>query len=393
MSFKLWNYRLENEQMSLIKLMELKAKNMWKWVISLSQGIPWYDMPKELKKSLCDYTNDTRAKDYTLSQWILKLRKKIAEIYNPKYNSNITPEEILISSWAIEWISSVITTITTKFTDEIIMFEPTYASYSNIIKIAWVKKVSCALNKNFKINFKKLKESINNNTRAIVLVNPNNPTWTNISLKDVEKVLKLIKWKNIYLITDEVYNYFIFNKKKSDNFSHLKLFDKYKKQLVVINSWSKSFWITGWRIGYLITNNYLIKQILKIHDSTVTCAPSHSQYAILDNLEILFEYAEKINKKLEKRRDFVVWELNKMKKYISFNIPDWSYYIFPKFKYTTEDYRECMRILEKEKVSFVPGWTFWEWWKGHFRICYWRDMKSIRIWLKRLKKYFEYKKR
>ena len=391
MGLKLGDYRLKKEQMSLIKLMELKAKNIWKWVISLSQGIPWYDMPDPLKKSLCSYTNDTNAKDYTLSQWVLELREKIANLYNPKYWSNFSAEEVLITSGAIEWISSLLLTLITKPTDEVLMLEPTYASYTNIIKIAWAKHVSCPLNKKFWINFKKLKESINENTRAIVLVNPNNPTGTFIELDEIEKILKYIKWKNIYLITDEVYNYFLFDKVKWKNFSHLKLFDKYKKHLVVINSWSKSFWITGWRIGYMIANKYLIKQVLKIHDSLVTCAPSHSQYAVMQNLDILFKYWEKINRQLEKRRDFVVEELWKMSKYIEFEIPKGSYYIFPKFKYTKEDYRECMRILEKVKLSLVPGSTFWKWWKGHFRICYGRDMKSLRIWLERLKKYFETK--
>jgi len=391
MSFKLGDYKLKKEEMSLIKLMELKAKNMWKWVISLSQWIPWYDMPEWLKKSLCDYTNITEAKDYTLSQGILELREKMVELYNPKYKSNFSSNEVLITSWAIEWISSLLLTLITKPSDEVLMFEPTYASYDNIIKIAWAKHVSCPLNKKFWINFKKFKESINENTRAIVLVNPNNPTWTSIELKDVEKILKYIKWKNIYLITDEVYNYFIFDKEKWKDFSHLRLFDKYKKHLVIINSWSKSFWITGWRIWYMIANKYLIKQVLKVHDSLVTCAPSHSQYAIMQNLDILFKYSKKINKSLEKRRDFVVEELSKMKKYIDFEIPTGSYYIFPKFKYTKWDYRECMRILDKVKLSLVPGSTFWKWWKWHFRICYGRDMKDLKIWLKRLKKYFEEK--
>ena len=391
MSHKLGDYRLQKEEMSLIKLMELKAKNMWKWVVSLSQGIPWYDMPDELKKSLCDYTNNTKAKDYTLSQWILELREKIVDLYNPKYWSHFNSDEVLITSGAIEGISSLLLTLITKPTDEVLMLEPTYASYTNIIKITWAKHVSCPLNKKFWINFKKFKESINENTRAIVLVNPNNPTGTFIELDEIEKILKYIKWKNIYLITDEVYNYFLFDKVKWKNFSHLKLFDKYKKHLVVINSWSKSFWITGWRIGYMIANKYLIKQVLKIHDSLVTCAPSHSQYAVMQNLDILFKYWEKINRQLEKRRDFVVEELWKMSKYIEFEIPKGSYYIFPKFKYTKEDYRECMRILEKVKLSLVPGSTFWKWWKGHFRICYGRDMKSLRIWLERLKKYFETK--
>lgn len=387
MRFDLGWYKLENAQMSLIKLMELKAKNMWDWVVSLSQWIPWYDMPEWLKKSLCDYTNDTRAKDYTLGQGILELRKKMVKLYNQRYHSKFREDEILISAWAIEAISSLLLTIVTKPTDEIIMLEPTYASYSNIIRISWAKKVSCPLNKNFWIDFDKLKKSINKNTQAIVLVNPNNPTGTFIDQKQVKQILEYLKNTNVYLVIDEVYNHFIFSEDK--DFSHLHFFEKYKKNLIIINSWSKSFGITGWRIGYMIANKFLIKEVLKVHDSLVTCAPSHSQYAVMQNLEILFDYAENIKKELIKRRDYTVKKLKEMSDYIDFEIPTWSYYIFPKFKYTKADYRECMKILEKAKVSLVPGWSFWEGWKWHFRICYGRDIHSLRVWLRRLKKYFK----
>ena len=138
----------------------------------------------------------------------------------------------------------------------------------------------------------------------------------------------------------------------------------------------------------MISNKYLIKQVLKIHDSLVTCAPSHSQYAVMQNLEKLFDFSKKINQELEKRRDYVVERLLKMKEFIEFEIPNWSYYIFPRFKYTKNDYRACMKILHGVKLSLVPGKIFWKWWKWHFRICYWRDKKSLEIGLDRLEEYF-----
>lgn len=387
MNNKIGNYRLENTWMSLIKWMELKAKTI-PWVISLSQWIPWYDMPNELKIWLSKYALSWLAKDYTVWPWIIELRKKMCEIYNPVYKSNLNTDQILITAWAIESITAVILTLVTKETDEIMQFEPMYSWYSKIIDISGAKKTFFSLDKNYKIDFKAFEKSITKNTRLITIVNPSNPTWTYISLEDIEKILKICEEKNIYLLVDEVYNFFIFDDKVK-NFSHLKLFDKYKKNLIIINSWSKAFWITWWRIGYILANEFLTKEILKVHDSIVTCAPSHSQYAVLEGMDILFDRTDKLREQLKNRRDYIVEKLSLLSDYIEFEIPNGAYYIFPKFKYTQDDVAECDNILEKAWLAVVPWSSFGPGWVGHFRICYWRKMAELEEWLKRLETYFK----
>lgn len=388
MDYKIWNYKLENTSMSLIKLMELKAKTI-PWVVSLSQWIPWYDMPNELKIWLSKYALEWQAKDYTLWAWIPELRQKMCDIYNPVYGSNITKNDILVTAWAIESITATLLTLITSNKDEVLQLEPLYSSYSKIIDIVWAKKTYCSLDKNFQIDFGVLEKSITKNTRVIVIVNPSNPTGTYIPLKDIEKVLKICDKNGIYLLVDEVYNFFIFDGPDKENFSHLRLFDKYKKNLIIINSWSKAFWITGWRIGYIVTNDFLTSEILKVHDSVVTCAPSHSQYAVLEWMDIIFERTKKIRKQLENRRNYVVKKLSKLSDYIEFEIPTWAYYIFPRFKYTDNDLEECDKLLDIAKIAVVPWSSFWPHWKWHFRICYGRKLEEIDTWLERLKKYFE----
>ncbi len=389
--YKIQNYKLENTEMSQIKAMELKAKILqksWENVISLSQGIPWYEAPEVLKKAMKEHINEKKSNDYTIWPGILELREKMCKLYNPKYNCWINVDEILITAGAIQAIMSIILTIITKKSDEIIFIEPTYSSYSKIVDIAWGKKIFSNLTSDFKLDLKDIKNKITKNTKAIILVNPNNPTGNFIDLEEVKELLKIVEKNNIYLLTDEVYNFYIFDENVVD-FSHLKLFPEYKKNLIVINSWSKAFWITGWRIWYLVANEFLIKEILKIHDSIISCAPSNSQYAILDSMDFLFEYTSTIKEKLLKRRNYVVEKLKKFEKYISFEIPVWSYYIFPKFKYTDDDVLECEKILEKAKLAIVPWSWFWPSGKWCFRICYWREDYEIDEGLKRLGEYFE----
>lgn len=380
-------YRLENKEMSLIKKMEALAKDI-KWVISFSQGIPDYPMPEKLKQEVSKLILSWKANKYTHPMWIIELRKKVSEFYKKYNNSNFSKDEIVITAWAIEAINSFLLTIITDKKDEIILLDPSYASYNNAIEIAWGKNIYCPTEKDLSLDIEKLKKLINKNTKAIIICNPNNPTWWIIETKKIKEILEFIKNTDIYLVIDEVYEFFLLER-WLDFKSATTLFDKYKNNLVIVNSWSKSFSITGWRIWYIIADKKLIKEFLKIHDSLVTCAPSIAQYWVLNSIDILLEWTEKIKKDLINSRDIVLKELETLKDYIEFEKPKAWYYIFCKFKYTDDDYSECMNILEKAKVSVVPGSAFWKKGKWYFRICFGRNLETLKQWLNRLEKYFK----
>jgi len=129
-------YRLENKEMSLIKKMETLARDI-KWVISFSQGIPDYPMPEKLKQEVSKLVLSWKANKYTHPMWIIELREKVSEFYKKYNNSNFSKDEIVITAWAIEAINSFLLTIITDKKDEIILLDPSYASYNNAIEIAW----------------------------------------------------------------------------------------------------------------------------------------------------------------------------------------------------------------------------------------------------------------
>lgn len=376
---------LENHEMSLIKKMEYEASQM-SWVISLAQWIPWYPIPDAIESFVMSKISSWETNRYSSTQWIPQLREQVALKYYKDFWFEIDyNKEITITAWAIQAISSILLTFVWQW-DEVIIIDPCYASYSWCILTTKWKINSIELAENFNLDVDKIISTINSQTRAIIIANPNNPTWSIFSLESIKKILDYINWKNIVLILDEVYDEFLYD--WNEYTSSVSLFNKYKDNLIIVNSWSKTFWMTWWRIWYFIANEYLTKEILKVHDWIITCAPVHSQWAAIASFEIYDTWTKKIKIDLQKRRDYAIEKCSKLDWFIEFNKPMAAYFLFPKFKYTNDDYNECLKILKEAKLALVPWSWFWSIWKWHFRLCFWRDFNDLEEWLNRLEKYF-----
>lgn len=377
-------FPLENEEISLIKKFELEASKI-PWVVSLAQWIPRYDVPKPIVEFLIEQIKNWKTNRYSIVPGIPQLRDQIATRYLQKYNIELDPEKnIIITAGAIEAISSFL--LATLFPgDEVILVDPTYASYRWCILTARWKPILAPLDDNRDINVETIKTLISEKTKAIVFPNPNNPTWSIFSEEKIEEILKIASSKNIRIVVDEVYDEFVYDWYKFE--SAIKFWKNYKN-LIIVNSWSKTFGMTWRRIWYIIGEEKIIKEVLKVHDNLLTCAPVHSQRAALATFEIYDEWTNQIKKHLQKRRDYVIKELEDLKEFIDFHIPKAAYFVFPKFKYTDDDYWECLNILKKAKLAVVPWSWFGKRWKWHFRICFWRDWKDLEEGIKRLKNYF-----
>ncbi len=382
-------YRLQHKEMSLIKKMEALATQIW-WVTSFSQWIPDYEMPEKLKQEVSKLVLAWEGNKYTMPNWILELRQEVCKFYKNFYQANFSTDEIMITAWAIEAINAFLLTILNEKWDEVIVLDPSYASYNNAIEIAWWKLVYCPIEKDLTLDVQKLKNTITPKTKAIIICNPNNPTWWIIEQDKMIEILEYIKDSDIYLACDEVYWHFLLEDNLNFD-SATVLFEKYKENLVIINSWSKLFSITGWRIWYMIANEKLIHETIKIHDSLVTCAPSIAQYWVAKTIDSIPHLIDDIVKQIRDARDMVLERLSNMTNYIEFEKPKAWYYIFCKFKYTENDYDECMKILKEAKVSLVPWSAFWKQWKWYFRICFWRNLDILKEGLNRLEKYFKNK--
>ncbi len=378
-------YALEDYEMSLIKKLEMEASKL-SWVVSLAQGIPWYSTPEPIVEYVLEKIRNWETNRYSSAYWIPQLREQIALKYYKDYDIELNyDKEIIVTAWAIQGISVFLQTII-RPEDEVILLDPSYASYTGCVKTAKWNPVYVPLDENLDIDLEKLFSNINEKTRAIIISNPNNPTWSIFDIKTLRQILEQIKWTSAYLVLDEVYDEFLFDDNNYE--SVINLYKEYKSNLLIVNSWSKSFGMTWWRVGYIIWDQRLCDEIVKVHDSMITCAPVHSQWAAIASFEIYESRCGKARTQLQKRRDYTMERLKDLEWYINFSKPKAAYFLFPEFTYTNDDYSECLKILQEVKVALVPGSWFGNRGKWSFRLCFGRDFEDLEEWLERLRNYF-----
>jgi aminotransferase len=395
--------RTKNLRLSIIKQIELKASN-YPDVISLAQGIPSFDTPSSIKRR-CERAlqNKTLAK-YSLSPGLAELRELI-ELNLAKENMYYDWEkEIIVTAGSIQAITATILTITNPG-DKILIPEPTYTSYREVIILAGAKPVFVPLNEKngWSFEFEEYEKKITPKTKAIFYCNPNNPTGTIYSKDELLKLAELAEKHNLYLISDEVYKEFIYDDR--EKIFSLAEIPELRKRLIRIYGFSKAYSMTGWRVGYLHSDQSVVQEILKVHDCLVTCAPVVSQYAAMGALEMGEKFVLEFNQKYQKKRDLICQRLDRLKKIFFYVKPKSTYYVFPKVKLnkktqkfgvitakngkkTIDSWNFCVKLLEKIQVACVPGFAFGPNGEGHLRINFGRDDKLINEAFDRMEKLF-----
>ncbi|MDQ1283907.1 MAG: Aminotransferase [Patescibacteria group bacterium] len=391
--------RTKNLKLSVIKQMELRASK-FPDVISLAQGVPSFDTPECIKRRVELALRDGVVAKYSLSPGLPELRElievKLAE-ENMFYDFE---KEILVTAGSIEGITATILAITNPG-DEIIIPEPTYTSYREVITLAGCVPVFVSLNeeKGWTLELEKYEAAITPKTKAIFYCNPNNPTGTVYSKEQLLELAKLAEKHNLYLISDEVYKDFLLEEDRRI-FSLAEL-PELRKRVIRLFSFSKSYAMTGWRIGYLHSDESVVKEILKVHDSLVTCAPVISQYAAMGALEMADKDVAYFNRQYLKRRDLICARLDKLKNIFSYVKPTSSYYVFPKIikdnmKFDSYDCPDSLSwgfalyLLEKAQVAVVPGVAFGPNGEGHVRFSFGRSEKDINRAMDRIEKLFKF---
>lgn len=381
--------KLKNVRLSPIKKIELEASKIPD-AVSLAQGIPSFDTPKVIKDEVIEKILEGKVAKYSLTNGLPELRELVSQKLRDKNMYYDFDTEIIIISGAIEGISATIQAIISPL-DEVLIPSPSYTSYSEIIKISGgvIKYFNLDEENNWGLDIKAIENQITNKTKVILLCNPNNPTGTIYTKDQLLKIGELLLKYNLILITDEVYIDFLYT---NEEFFTLAQIEKLKKNVVRIFSFSKSYSMTGWRIGFLHSHKDNISEILKVHDSFVTCAPVVSQFAGIASLK----YAEKDVKKFRdiflKRRNITMNYLDELKDVFSYKIPNSSYFIFPKIKkqikFSDDSWKFVLDVLNNAKVALVPGEAFGPSGEGHIRISFGREESDIHKAFYRLKKYF-----
>jgi aminotransferase len=306
-------------------------------------------------------------------------------------------KEIIVTAGSIEGITASIFAITNPG-DEVIIPEPTYTSYREVITLAGCKPVFVPLDeeRGWALDISLYEKAITDKTKAIFYCNPNNPTGTIYSKEQLLQLAELAKKYNLFLISDEVYKDFIYG--NNQQIFSLAEIPELRKRVIRLFSFSKAYAMTGWRVGYVHADESIVKEILKVHDSLVTCAPVISQYAAMGALEMGERDVRMFNQEYEQRRNLICEKLDKIPAF-EYVRPTSSYYVFPRLRRCINEKTEiinrdrgeminswefAMDLLDKTQVAVVPGFAFGDNGEGHVRMSFGRSREDIKKALDRI---------
>jgi aspartate/methionine/tyrosine aminotransferase len=387
--------RVKDIKMSTIKEIELQASR-YPDAVSLAQGIPDFDTPEFIKRRVERALKRGVVAKYSLSPGLPELRELIEESLEKENMFYDWESEILVTAGSIQGIMATVMAVTNPG-DEVIIPEPTYTSYQEVIKLAGCKPVFVPLNEEggWSFDIEKYKKAITKKTKAIFYCNPNNPTGTIYSKEQLMELAELAEKNNLFLISDEVYKDFIYDEKEFFSLAEL---PELRKRVIRIFSFSKAFAMTGWRVAYLHSDEENVREIIKVHDSLVTCAPVISQYGAMGALEIGETKINEFRERYKQRRALMCERIERLNGVFNFVKPDSSYYVFPeinpekvevKKKKNVVDSREfAFWLLEKSQVAVVPGIAFGPNGEGHIRLSFGRKEEDIIEVFNRLEKLF-----
>lgn len=353
-------------------------------VISLGVGEPDFDTPWHIREEGI-YSLEKGRTYYTSNAGLLPLREEISRYLNTRFHLPYTAEEILVTVGGSEAIDVAFRTMLDPG-DEVIIPEPCFVSYVPCVKMAGGVPVQIALEEkdSFKLTGKKLREAITDKTKMVVLPFPNNPTGAVMTAEELQVVSDVIKEHDLFVLSDEIYSELSYQGRHVSIAS----IPGMAERTVVINGFSKSFAMTGWRLGYAAAPLEIIKQMTKIHQYIIMSSPTTSQYAAIEALQNGLEDVERMRESYNQRRRFLVRELNEMG--IPCFEPYGAFYVFPNissFGMSSEEF--ATRLLKEQKVAVVPGDAFGKCGEGFLRISYAYSIENLKRALEKIQKFID----
>lgn len=330
--------------------------------ISLTLGQPDFPMPDIVKKALIEAVESNKT-TYTENLGILELRREISNYLKNK-NINYDPNDICITVGGSEALFTIFTALLNSG-DKVLIPTPAYPAYESIVKIIGGKVVNYSLNDDFTINIEEIKKIIEKEKiKYLVLSLPSNPTGAILSKDEKEGLIKLIRDNDIIVISDEIYEALCY-----DEYNSVAQEQRILNKIIYINGFSKMLSMTGLRVGYFACKEELMAELIKVHQYNVSCAPSISQWAVVEGLKNGLDDVAKMKSVFQKRREFVIGELRNIG--LEVVEPKGAFYVFPSIKkYSISSEEFCLRLLREYKVACVPGTAFGIGGEGYIRISY-----------------------
>ncbi len=361
----------------------IKLENEGKDIIHMEIGKPDFDSPEVAKEATIKALNDGFV-HYTEMNGIVELRKAITKKYNKEYGISYNYDnEIVVTAGACEALLAIFLSVLNK-EDEIIVPSPFFSAYKEQLTISGNRMVEVPLKieNDFSIKAEDIEKYINKNTKALLINSPHNPTGAIVEEEDLKNIADLAKKYDLIVISDETYDKFIF---EGSHYSISKI-EGMKERTLIVNSTSKTFSMTGWRIGYVMGPKKIISYINKIHQNCSTCATSFAQKGAVEAFEKGGEFTKKMVEEFKRRRDLVYNSLSKIEG-IKLKKPKGAFYSFFNIEdLGITDKEFCDYILDEVGVVLVPGSSFGEFGKGFVRLSYTCSYKEVGEALLRIEK-------
>lgn len=352
-------------------------------VISFGAGEPDFATPRHIKEAAieairADFTN------YTPSSGIFELKETICEKFKNDNSLDYEPSQIVVSCGAKHSLYNLFQVLCQE-TDEVIIPSPYWVSYPQMVKLAGAEPVIVKTSEdhNFKLTEKLLLSSITDNTRVILLNSPSNPTGSVYSREELLMVADIAKSKGLYVVSDEIYEKIVYSPNR--HISIASLDEEIYKLTITVNGVSKTYSMTGWRIGYLAGPQELARAISRLQDHSTSNPTSISQKAALAALRGSQDCVGKMVGEFEERRDYMIGRLNRIKR-LSCNMPSGAFYVFCDISALGMGSVEVShRLLDEAKVAVVPGEGFG--WDTHIRLSFATGMEEIKEGLDRIERW------
>ena len=353
--------------------------------ISLGVGEPDFETPWHIREEGIHSLEQGRT-FYSSNAGLMELRNAISDKVREEHGiSYHAKEEVMVTVGGSEAIDLAMRVILTP-EDEVLIPEPCYVSYLPCAKMAYGVPVPIQLEEKdeFRLTPEKLEKAITEKTKLLVLPFPNNPTGGIMEERDLEEIVPIILKHNLYVLTDEIYSALSYKGKHHS----IVEFPGMRERTVYINGFSKAYAMTGWRLGYACAEERILKQMLKLHQFAIMCAPTTSQYSAVEALRNGDADVRKMRDAYDERRRFLVYHLRKMG--LDCFEPYGAFYVFPsirKFGLSSEEFAE--KLLKEEKVAVVPGNAFGASGEGFIRISYAYSLDNLKKAMERMERFIK----
>jgi aminotransferase len=357
--------------------------------ISLGVGEPDFDTPWHIREEGI-YSLEKGRTFYTSNAGLKELKVEICKYLNRRFDLYYDyNKETIVTVGGSEAIDISLRAMLDPG-DEVLIPQPSYVSYLPCVTLAGGKPVIIELEvkDQFKLTKEKLLNAITDKTKVLILPFPNNPTGAIMEYDDLKEIAKIVEEKDLFVVTDEIYSELTYGQK------HVTIaqFPGMKERTILINGFSKSYAMTGWRLGYAVGPENIIEQMVKIHQFAIMCAPTASQYAAVEALRNGDSDVETMRNAYDMRRKYLVNAFNEIG--LECFEPYGAFYVFPCIKslgMTSDEF--ATRLLKEEKVAVVPGTAFGSCGEGFLRISYAYSIENLKIAMERIERFVKkYKK-